>query len=96
MHMNRLPEEFEAVTSVSLVRIHLSSPFPSNIPNHFNPLLEALGHPEQAAQLGSAPGQYEFGHAYEFALPPFPLDPLLGVQYYLLARQPGQVEMDMI
>jgi len=35
------------------------------------------------------------GHAYEFASPPFPFDPLLSVQYYSLASQQGEDEADM-
>ena len=39
--------------------------------------------------------QYKLGHAYEFAELPFPFDPLLSVQYYSLASQQGEVEVDM-
>ncbi|KIJ27161.1 hypothetical protein M422DRAFT_117160, partial [Sphaerobolus stellatus SS14] len=35
------------------------------------------------------------GHAYEYAFPPFPFNPLLSVQYYSLASQQGEAEADM-
>ncbi|KAG6861006.1 hypothetical protein C0995_005026 [Termitomyces sp. Mi166 len=58
-------------------------------------ILEVRRHLERAAYLGFAPAQYKLGHAYEFAQPPFPFDPLLSVQYYSLASQQGEVEADM-
>lgn len=72
-------------------------------PHLFNPLippnsslaLEARKHIERSAYLHFAPAQYKLGHAYEFALPPFPFDALLSVQYYSLASQQGEVEADM-
>ena len=75
-----------------------------SIPPHlFAPLLppgsttenEARRHLERAAYLNFAPAQYKLGHAYEFAQPPFPFDPLLSVQYYSLASQQGEIEADM-
>ncbi|KAF8643382.1 hypothetical protein AX16_009052 [Volvariella volvacea WC 439] len=71
---------------------HLFSPF---IPANSSATLEARKHLERAAYLGFAPAQYKLGHAYEFAQPPFPFDPLLSVQYYSLASQQGEVEADM-
>jgi TPR repeat protein len=56
---------------------------------------EARRHLERAAYLNFAPAQYKLGHAYEFAQPPFPFDPLLSVQYYSLASQQGDIEADM-
>jgi TPR repeat protein len=56
---------------------------------------EARRHLERAAYLNFAPAQYKLGHAYEFALPPFPFDALLSVQYYSLASQQGETEADM-
>lgn len=56
---------------------------------------EARLHLERAAFLHFAPAQYKLGHAYEFAIPPFPFDPLLSVQYYSLASQQGEVDADM-
>ncbi|KAH8112507.1 HCP-like protein [Phellopilus nigrolimitatus] len=50
---------------------------------------------ERAAFLHFAPAQYKLGHAYEFAVAPFPFDPLLSVQYYSLASQQGEPEADM-
>ena len=47
-----------------------------------SPLLEARKFVERAAYLGFAPAQYKLGHSYEYAVPPFPFDPLLSVQYY--------------
>lgn len=78
----------------------LPSPLPSHlftpyIPSSSTPSLEARKHLERAAFLGFAPAQYKLGHAYEFATPPFPFDPLLSVQYYSLASQQGEVEADM-
>ncbi|KAG5639019.1 hypothetical protein H0H81_007927 [Sphagnurus paluster] len=58
-------------------------------------ILEVRKHLERAAYLGFPPAQYKLGHAYEFAQPPFPFDPLLSVQYYSLASQQGEVEADM-
>ena len=66
------------------LRIHPTAPSPS--------LLEARKHLERAAFLHFAPAQYKLGHAYEFAEPPFPFDPLLSVQYYSLASQQGEVD----
>lgn len=79
---------------------HLPSPLPqkhfaSFIPPSSSLTLEVRKHLERAAFLGFAPAQYKLGHAYEFAQPPFPFDPLLSVQYYSLASQQGEVEADM-
>ncbi|EMD35255.1 hypothetical protein CERSUDRAFT_116068 [Gelatoporia subvermispora B] len=57
--------------------------------------VEARKHLERAAYLNFAPAQYKLGHAYEFAMPPFPFDALLSVQYYSLASQQGEIEADM-
>jgi TPR repeat protein len=65
------------------------------IPQHSSAEQEARLHLERAAFLHFAPAQYKLGHAYEFALPPFPFDALLSVQYYSLASQQGEVEADM-
>lgn len=65
------------------------------IPPHSSAEQEARLHLERAAFLHFAPAQYKLGHAYEFALPPFPFDALLSVQYYSLASQQGEVEADM-
>ncbi|KAH0835866.1 HCP-like protein [Lanmaoa asiatica] len=65
------------------------------IPPHSSAPQEARLHLERAAFLHFAPAQYKLGHAYEFALPPFPFDALLSVQYYSLASQQGEVEADM-
>ncbi|KAF8884266.1 hypothetical protein CPB84DRAFT_1636140, partial [Gymnopilus junonius] len=70
----------------------LFSPF---IPANSSPTLEARKHLERAAYLHFPVAQYKLGHAYEFAEPPFPFDPLLSVQYYSLASQQGEVEADM-
>lgn len=71
------------------------SSFTPFIPQGSSPLLEARKHLERAAYLHFAPAQYKLGHAYEYAQPPFPFDPLLSVQYYSLASQQGEVEADM-
>ena len=65
------------------------------IPPHSSAPQEARLHLERAAFLHFAPAQYKLGHAYEFALAPFPFDALLSVQYYSLASQQGEVEADM-
>ncbi|KAF8176088.1 hypothetical protein BJ912DRAFT_1146924 [Pholiota molesta] len=65
------------------------------IPAGSSPTLEARTHLERAAYLHFGAAQYKLGHAYEFAEPPFPFDPLLSVQYYSLASQQGEVEADM-
>lgn len=83
-----LLSEFSHVT----IPPHLFSPF---VPPSSSPTLEARKHLERAAYLGFAAAQYKLGHAYEFAQPPFPFDPLLSVQYYSLASQQGEVEADM-
>ncbi|KAG5343090.1 hypothetical protein C0989_000080 [Termitomyces sp. Mn162] len=69
--------------------------FAPYIPPGSTQILEVRKHLERAAYLGFAPAQYKLGHAYEFAQPPFPFDPLLSVQYYSLASQQGEVEADM-
>lgn len=71
---------------------HFFAPF---IPPQSTTQQEARLHLERAAFLHFAPAQYKLGHAYEFAIPPFPFDPLLSVQYYSLASQQGEVEADM-
>lgn len=73
----------------------------ASVPQHLlasfvaDPLLDARKHLERAAYLHFAPAQYKLGHAYEYAQPPFPFDPLLSVQYYSLASQQGEPEADM-
>ena len=69
--------------------------FAAFLPPGVSPQLEARRHLERAAYLNFSPAQYKLGHAYEFAEPPFPFDPLLSVQYYSLASQQGEVEADM-
>jgi TPR repeat protein len=69
--------------------------FTPYIPKGSSPIQEARRHLERAAYLNFAPAQYKLGHAYEFAQPPFPFDPLLSVQYYSLASQQGEIEADM-
>ena len=69
--------------------------FAAVLPPGISPQLEARRHLERAAYLNFSPAQYKLGHAYEFAEPPFPFDPLLSVQYYSLASQQGEVEADM-
>ncbi|KAG6814211.1 hypothetical protein H0H92_000888 [Tricholoma furcatifolium] len=78
----------------------LSEPLPAHffapfIPAGSSQVLEVRKYLERAAYLNFAPAQYKLGHAYEFAQPPFPFDPLLSVQYYSLASQQGEVEADM-
>jgi hypothetical protein len=80
--------EFSHVT----VPPHFLAPL---IPPHSSVEQEARLHLERAAFLHFAPAQYKLGHAYEFALAPFPFDALLSVQYYSLASQQGEVEADM-
>ena len=69
--------------------------FAAVLPPGVSPQLEARKHLERAAYLNFSPAQYKLGHAYEFAEPPFPFDPLLSIQYYSLASQQGEVEADM-
>ena len=69
--------------------------FASLIPPLSSPTLEARKHLERAAFLHFPAAQYKLGHAYEFAEPPFPFDPLLSVQYYSLASEQGESEADM-
>ncbi|KIJ61884.1 hypothetical protein HYDPIDRAFT_95685 [Hydnomerulius pinastri MD-312] len=80
--------EFSHIT----VPPQLFTPF---IPAHSSIPQEARLHLERAAFLHFSPAQYKLGHAYEFALSPFPFDALLSVQYYSLASQQGEVEADM-
>ncbi|KAF8547897.1 HCP-like protein [Imleria badia] len=80
--------EFEPVT----VPPQCFAPF---IPQNSSAQQEARLQLERAAYLHFAPAQYKLGHAYEFALPPFPFDPLLSVQYYSLASQQGEAEADV-
>ncbi|KAF8627542.1 hypothetical protein AX15_004377 [Amanita polypyramis BW_CC] len=65
------------------------------IPTGSTSQVESRKHLERAAYLHFSPAQYKLGHAYEFAEPPYPFDPLLSVQYYSLASQQGEVEADM-
>ncbi|KAI0915854.1 hypothetical protein AcV5_003348 [Taiwanofungus camphoratus] len=77
---------------------HVSIPpqlFTPFVPPGSSPQAEARKHLERAAYLNFAPAQYKLGHAYEFAMPPFPFDALLSVQYYSLASQQGEIEADM-
>ncbi|OCH86984.1 hypothetical protein OBBRIDRAFT_760449 [Obba rivulosa] len=77
---------------------HISIPpalFGPHIPPGSSLQIEARKHLERAAYLNFAPAQYKLGHAYEFAIPPFPFDALLSVQYYSLASQQGEIEADM-
>ena len=74
------------------VPLTLFAPF---IPPSSSPTLEARKHLERAAFLHFPAAQYKLGHAYEFAEPPFPFDPLLSVQYYSLASEQGEAEADM-
>ena len=69
--------------------------FASHISPLSSPTLEARKHLERAAFFHFPPAQYKLGHAYEFAEPPFPFDPLLSVQYYSLASERGESEADM-
>src|ERR1700728_4077400 len=80
--------EFSHVT----IQPQLFRPF---LPPGSTPTQEARKHLERAAYLNFSPAQYKLAHAYEFAQPPFPFDPLLSVQYYSLASQQGESEADM-
>ncbi|TDL15592.1 HCP-like protein [Rickenella mellea] len=71
------------------------SAFAPLIPPTSTPTLEARKHIERAAFLNFAPAQYKLGHAYQFAEPPFPFEPMLSVHYYSLASQQGKSEADM-
>lgn len=75
-----------------IVPLQLFAPY---IPPGSSPTLEARKHLERAGYLHFPPAQYKLGHAYEFAQPPFPFDPLLSVQYYSMASQQGEIEADM-
>jgi len=50
---------------------------------------------ERGAYLGFGPALYKLGQSYEHALPPFPYDPLMSVQYYSLASQQGDALADL-
>jgi TPR repeat protein len=50
---------------------------------------------ERSAYLGFGPALYKLGQSYEHALPPFPYDPLMSVQYYSLASQQGDALADL-
>ncbi|KAF8522642.1 HCP-like protein [Hysterangium stoloniferum] len=65
------------------------------IPRGSTLLLEARKYVERSAYFGFGAAQYKLGHAYEYAVEPFPSDPLLSVQYYSLASQQGEPEADM-
>ncbi|KAG8893023.1 hypothetical protein FRB99_002240 [Tulasnella sp. 403] len=56
---------------------------------------EARRRIERAAYLNFPPAQYKLGWAYEYAKLGCPFDPLLSVQYYLLASHQGETEADM-
>ncbi|KIM21850.1 hypothetical protein M408DRAFT_333222 [Serendipita vermifera MAFF 305830] len=50
---------------------------------------------ERSAYLNFGPALYKLGQSYEHALPPFPYDPLMSVQYYSLASQTGNALADL-
>ncbi|KAG8780450.1 hypothetical protein FRC15_009550 [Serendipita sp. 397] len=50
---------------------------------------------ERSAYLGFGPALYKLGQSYEHAIPPFPYDPLMSVQYYSLASQQGDALADL-
>jgi TPR repeat protein len=50
---------------------------------------------ERSAYLNFGPALYKLGQSYEHALPPFPYDPLMSVQYYSLASQQGDALADL-
>lgn len=77
---------------MALLLLNEFSPYalpPELMAQFSNPQEEARKHLERAAYLHFAPAQYKLGHAYEFALPPFPFDALLSVSYYSLASEQG-------
>lgn len=83
-----LLSSFPALT----VPLHL---FTQYIPPSSNAQLQARMHLERSAYLHFAPAQYKLGHCFEYAVPPFPFDALLSVQWYSLSSQQGEVEADM-
>lgn len=83
---------------MALILLNEFSPYqlPPELMSQFpDPLAEARRNLERAAYLHFAPAQFKLGHAYEFALPPFPFDALLSVSYYSLASEAGEAEADM-
>ncbi|KAG8811231.1 hypothetical protein FRC17_002563, partial [Serendipita sp. 399] len=71
-------------------------PFPTG-PNTPPPSLmsESRKYMERSAYLGFGPALYKLGQSYEHAIPPFPYDPLMSVQYYSLASQQGDALADL-
>jgi TPR repeat protein len=58
-------------------------------------MTESRKYLERSAYLGFTPALYKLGQSYEHAIPPFPYDPLMSVQYYSLASQQGDPLADL-
>jgi len=93
--LRRPKQRHSLPSSLALKPLLLLRPPLPIIPPLSSPTLEARKHLERAAFLHFTAAQYKLGHAYEFAEPPFPFDPLLSVQYYSLASERGEAEADM-
>lgn len=74
-----------------------SHPPPISNPSVPPPTLmsESRKYLERSAYLNFGPALYKLGQSYEHALPPFPYDPLMSVQYYSLASQTGNALADL-
>jgi hypothetical protein len=80
----------------------LSPPPSSTTPSPYHPSLNpsralslSLHYLLRAAHLGSSQAQLRIGQAFEHATLDCPFDPLLSVQWYLVASQNGETEADM-
>lgn len=94
-----LLNEFPHITlpeSLLQTLVPASHPYPTQ-PNVPPPSLlsESRKYLERSAYLGFGPAMYKLGQSYEHALPPFPYDPLMSVQYYSLASQQGNALADL-
>ncbi|CAG7850047.1 SubName: Full=Related to SKT5-protoplast regeneration and killer toxin resistance protein {ECO:0000313/EMBL:CCA78014.1} [Serendipita indica DSM 11827] len=94
-----LLQEFPHIT---LPQDLLQSLVPASHPGQTNPntpppslMSESRKYLERSAYLCFGPALYKLGQSYEHALPPFPYDPLMSVQYYSLASQQGDPLADL-
>ena len=87
---------------INLPQDLLLSLVPPAHPGQVNPnapppslMSESRKYLERSAYLCFGPALYKLGQSYEHALPPFPYDPLMSVQYYSLASQQGDPLADL-
>ena len=95
-----LVQEFPHVTLPQQLLLSLvPQAHPAQVANPSIPpptlMSESRKYLERSAYLNFGPALYKLGQSYEHALPPFPYDPLMSVQYYSLASQQGDALADL-